>query len=121
MSRLLPSLFRPDGGITIGPFPKGLPVNLLANLQPLSESGNPLERLRHVERMLKLLVDLKLYLATLPASATDEQMVSGIARRMGPALLALNKCPDFEVNAGTISAPAWSRANPRSATATSGR
>ena len=50
--------------------------------------------------MLKLLIDLKLYLATVPASATDEQMVSGIARRMGPALLALNKCPDFEVNRG---------------------
>ena len=100
MSRLLPSLFRPDGGITIGPFPKGLPVNLLANLQPMSESRDPIERLRHVERMLQLLVDLKLYLATLPANATDEQMVSGIANRMGSALLALNKCPDFEVNRG---------------------
>ena len=36
----------------------------------------------------------------MPANATDEQMVSGIANRMGPALLALNKCPDFEVNRG---------------------
>jgi hypothetical protein len=100
MSRLLPSLLRPDGGITIGPFPKGLPVNLLSNLQPLSESKNPAERLRHVERMLRLLVDLKLYLISLPANATDEQMVSDIARRMGPALLALSKCPDFEVDRG---------------------
>ena len=50
--------------------------------------------------MLQLLVDLKLYLATLPANATDEQMVSGIGDRMGSALLALNKCPDFEVNRG---------------------
>ena len=55
---------------------------------------------RHVERLLRLLVDLKLYLATLPAGATDEQMVNGIADRLGPALLALNKCPDFEVNRG---------------------
>ncbi len=100
MSRLLPSLFRPDGGITIGPFPKGLPVNLLSNLQPMSESSDPIERLRHLERMLQLLVDLKLYLATLPANATDEQMVSGIGNRMGSALLALNKCPDLEVNRG---------------------
>jgi hypothetical protein len=100
MSRLLPSLFRPDGGITIGPFPKGLPVNLLSNLQPLSESSDPLERVRHVERMLQLLVDLKLYLIGLPSSATDEEMLSGIASRMGPAMLALNKCPDFEVNRG---------------------
>jgi hypothetical protein len=100
MSRLLPSLFRPDGGITIGPFPKGLPVNLLSNLQPLSESSNPIDKLRHAERMLQLLVDLKRYLISLPANATDEQMVSGIADKMGPTLLALNKCPDFEVNRG---------------------
>jgi hypothetical protein len=100
ISRLLPSLFRPDGGITIGPFPKGLPVNLLANLQPMAESSDPIVRLRHAERMLQLLVDLKLYLLSLPANATDEQMVSGIGNRMGPALLALNKCPDFEVNRG---------------------
>ena len=100
MSRLLPSLLRPDGGITIGPFPKGLPVNLLSNLQPLSESSNPIEKLRHVERMLQLLVDLKLYLVSVPKDATDEQMVSDIASKMGSALLALNKCPDFEVNRG---------------------
>ncbi len=100
MSRLLPSLFRPDGGITIGPFPKGLPINLLSNLQPLAESGNAINRLRHAERLLQLLVDLKLYLITLPAGATDEQMVSGIASKMGSAMLALNKCPDFEVNRG---------------------
>ncbi len=100
MSRLLPSLFRPDGGLTIGPFPKGLPVNLMSNLQPLSESSDPIERLRHAERLLQLLVDLKLYLIALPAGATDQQMVNGIADRMGSALLALNKCPDFEVNRG---------------------
>ena len=93
-------LFRPDGGITIGPFPKGLPVNVLSNLQPLPESSNPIEVLRHTEQLAQLLVDLKLYLATLPANATDEQMVSDIGKRMGPALLALNKCPDFEVNRG---------------------
>ena len=97
---MLPKLFDADGGITIGPFPKGLPVNLLSNLQPLPESRNPIEHLRHVERFMQLLVDLKIYLATLPPNATDEQMVSGIASRMGAALLALNKCPDFEVNRG---------------------
>ena len=80
----LPCAVRRDGGITIGPFPKGLPVNLLSNLQPLPESKDPMRGPRHVERLLRLLVDLKLYLATLPADATDEQMVSGIADRMGP-------------------------------------
>jgi hypothetical protein len=100
LHRLLPALFDADGGITIGPFPKGLPVNLLANLQPLSESRDPIERLRHIERLAQLLVDLKIYLATLPSNATDEQMVSGIGSKMGSSLVALNKCPDFEVNRG---------------------
>jgi hypothetical protein len=100
LSRLIKPLFRPDGGILIGPFPKGLPVNLISNLQPLSESNDPIEKLRHVGQLLRLLVDLKLYLRDLPPNATDEQMVSDIAGRMGPALLALNKCPDFEVNRG---------------------
>ncbi len=100
LSKLIKPLFRPDGGILIGPFPKGLPVNLISNLQPLPESADPIEKLRHVGQLLKLLVDLKLYLLKLPPNATDEQMVSDIAGRMGSTLLALNKCPDFEVNRG---------------------
>ena len=40
---LAPSLFDADGGITIGPIPKGIPVNLLANLQLLPESDDPLK------------------------------------------------------------------------------
>ncbi len=97
---LLPKLFGTDGSLTIGPFPKGLPVNLLSNLQPLPESDRLLDRVRHVENLVKLLVDLKLYLLTLPSGATDEQKVSAIGSKMGSELLALNKCPDFEVNRG---------------------
>ena len=100
LHKLLPALFGADGSITIGPFPKGLPVNLLSNLQPLSESDHLIDRVRHTEDLVQLLVDLKLYLLTLPSNATDEQKVTAIGRKMGSALLALNKCPDFEVNRG---------------------
>jgi hypothetical protein len=100
LHKLLPALFGADGSITIGPFPKGLPVNLLSNLQPLSESNHLIDRVRHTEDLVQLLVDLKLYLLTLPSNATDEQKVTAIGRKMGSALLALNKCPDFEVNRG---------------------
>jgi len=75
-------------------------VNLLSNLQPLSESDHLIDRVRHTEDLVQLLVDLKLYLLTLPSNATDEQKVTAIGRKMGSALLALNKCPDFEVNRG---------------------
>jgi hypothetical protein len=100
LRKLLPTLFDASGGIVIGPFPKGLPVNLLANLTPLSESDDPIEKLKHIEQLVELLADLKRYLAALPANATDEQKVSAIGTRLGRALLALNKCPDFEVNRG---------------------
>ncbi len=100
LHNLLPKLFSADGGITIGPFPKGLPVNLLANLQPLPETTSFIGRVRHVEQLVRLLVDLKLYLLTLPSGATDEEKVTAIGKKMGAALLALNKCPDFEVNRG---------------------
>ena len=81
LNRLLPSLFGADGGITIGPFPKGLPVNLLANLQPLSESDDPLERVRHCRATGASCWSTSSSISlTLPADATDEQMVSGIAR-----------------------------------------
>ena len=90
---LLPKLFGADGSLTIGPFPKGLPVNLLSNLQPLSESDQLLDRVRHVEDLVKLLVDLKLYLLTLPSGATDEQKVSAIGSKMGSAAARAEQVP----------------------------
>ena len=57
---LLPQLFDANGGIEIGPIPKGMPVNLLANLQPLSETDDPVERLRARRAgCCELLVELK--------------------------------------------------------------
>ena len=98
-SELLPQLIDPDGGITIGPIPAGLPVNLLANLQPLSESNNPLDRARHLVKIVKLLADLKRALIALPPNPTDAQLMVQF-HRAADALLDLNKCPDFVVNRG---------------------
>ena len=56
-------------------------------------------QLAHVERLVKLLVTLKLDLLTLPANATDEQLRAKFAN-LAPTMLALNKCPDFVVNRG---------------------
>ncbi len=96
---LLPQLVDRDGTITIGPIPKGVPVNLLANLQPLAETDNPLERIAHAERVLSLLVKLKHDLFALPKNATDAQALRVFANLAQP-LLALSKCPDFVVNRG---------------------
>ncbi len=96
---LLPKLFNADGSITLGPIPAGIPVNLLANLQPLPEGGSALEKAEHVATVLKLLVQLKSDLLSLPDDATDDQVRATFANSV-PTLLKLNKCPDFVVNRG---------------------
>jgi hypothetical protein len=91
-----------DGGIEIGPIPKGTPVNLLANLTLLPETDHLRERLRHDRQALELVVRLKRALKSLPRNATDEdarRAFTGDAELI-QGLIDLNKCPDFVVNRG---------------------
>src|SRR5262245_54339350 len=96
---LLPKLIDADGSITIGPIPAGVPVNLLANLQPLAETDDPLKRAQHIQSLITLLVRLKRDLLAMPPSASDADLLRIFANLKEP-LLALNKCPDFAVNRG---------------------
>jgi hypothetical protein len=96
---LMPKLFNADGSITIGPIPPGVPVNLLANIQPLSEGGTLAQTAQHYADVFKLLLQLKLDLASVPKDATDDQLRAAFANAV-PTLLKLNKCPDFVVNRG---------------------
>ena len=88
-----------DGGLSIGPIPKGTPVNLLANLNLLSESTDPAERLAHAKKVVDLLVKIKAALKTLPNEPSDEE-ASKVFEGLADPLLELNKCPDFVVNRG---------------------
>lgn len=96
---LMPKLFDADGGITIGPIPSGIPVNLLANIQPLPEGGGLVARTKHVANVLRLLVKVKHDLAALPENPSNDQIKQTFSN-LTPTLLALNKCPDFVVNRG---------------------
>ena len=89
-----------DGGfLQIGPIPKGTPVNLLANLQPLAETKTPSEIINHYDELFDLLATLKIDLATDPDTADDTALRKHFSdAREG--LMALNKCPDFVVNRG---------------------
>jgi len=98
LNRLAPSVFG-EGGIEIGPIPVGTPVNLLTNLNLLSESADPEERLRHVGKVLRLLIRAKEDFKALPKGATDEDARKVFANLVDP-LLELSKCPDFVVNRG---------------------
>lgn len=97
-SRLLPAVFSSDS-IRIGPIPAGTPVDLLANLDLLGEGVSPADRATRQERVVKLLLKLKLDLAKLPANATDDQ-ARQVFTNLLPEMLALSKCPDYVVNRG---------------------
>jgi hypothetical protein len=96
--RFFPWLFN-DGGVEIGPIPAGTPVDLLANLDPLSESADPLKRLEYEKRIGGVLVRVLGDLRKLPRDATDEQARAVFANLVQP-LLSVSKCPDFVVNRG---------------------
>ena len=86
-------------GIEIGPIPAGTPVNLLANVELLSESTDPVQRLLHQKKILALLLKIKHDLKALPKGASDEEARKVWANVVDP-LLEFNKCPDFVVNRG---------------------
>jgi hypothetical protein len=108
LHRWFPQLLTPGGwlswlfdadGVKIGPIPTGTPVNLLANLNLLSESTKKEERLKHAEEVGKLLLKMKHDLKKLPEKPSDDEARKAFADLVKP-LLELSKCPDFVVNRG---------------------
>ena len=95
----LPQVFAASGDIVVGPIPAGVPVNLLANIQPLAESDDPAERKAHDAKVLDLLDALRKDLSAAPPGATDAELRQKFANLVAP-MLALSKCPDFVVNRG---------------------
>jgi hypothetical protein len=96
--RILPSMFG-EGGLEIGPIPKGTPVNLLSNLDLLGEELDAAGQKDHQKKVFDLLWKMQHDLHRLPRNATDEQARQQFANLVEP-LLALSKCPDFVVNRG---------------------
>jgi hypothetical protein len=97
-SRLLPSVFGTEG-IEIGPIPAGTPVNLLANLQLVSENPDVSARTAHGKKLLDLLLLLKRDLKALPPNATDED-ARRVFRNAVESLIGNSTCPDYVVNRG---------------------
>jgi hypothetical protein len=98
LNRLFPWLFG-EGEVQIGPIPAGTPVDLLANLELVSEHTDPGERLKHEAKVLELLLKIVHDLRAIPAGASDEEARKVLANLATP-LLELSKCPDFIVNRG---------------------
>jgi hypothetical protein len=77
-----------EGGLEIGPIPRGTPINLLSNID-----------LEQRAKLLPLLVRAKNDLKSLPRGAGDEEARKVFADLVKP-LLEVSKCPDFVVDRG---------------------
>jgi hypothetical protein len=89
LHRWLPWLFG-EGGIEIGPIPKGTPVNLISNMD-----------LDKKAQMLPVLIKVKKALKAIPQGASDEEAIKVFRERdLVDTMLEVNKCPDFVVNRG---------------------
>jgi hypothetical protein len=97
---LLKQLVDANGDIRVGPIPKGVPVDLLASLQPLAESRKPADIAAHYHEVLKAVVALKAALLRIKGrDLTDAELRQAFAPLRAP-LMRLSKCPDFVVNRG---------------------
>lgn len=99
LNKLAPWLFTKTGDVEIGPIPKGTPVNLLANINPLSESTDLKDRIAWTKKLVDVVFKLKKDLKSLPANVSDAEAAKVFEKHV-PELLSVNKCPDFVVNKG---------------------
>ncbi len=99
LHRWFPRLVSEGGDIVLGPIPKGVPVNMLANLKLRAESDNVAEKLAHVKDVGTLLLRLKGDLVTLPQDASDDALREKFINLREP-MMKLSKCADFVVNRG---------------------
>jgi hypothetical protein len=90
------ALLDETGHIGIGPIPKGTPVSLLANLQPLAESHDIGDKINHAWKFAGLLSRIKGDLKSTAQVDIDDGQFANLAK----PLLELSKCPDFVVNRG---------------------
>ncbi len=94
-------LFDHDGAFKLGPIPKGFPINLAANYQPLPDldRATAAERLAHAANLGRLIVKFVENWPSLDLSADDATLLAWGTKLREP-LLKLSKCPDFVVNRG---------------------
>ena len=97
-SRLFPSLFK-GGGIEIGPIPAGTPVDLIANLDLLSDGSDIAGRVDHDRKVLSVALKLKHDLSNLGSNPSDDDARKVFANVVDP-MMELSKCLDYVVNRG---------------------
>jgi hypothetical protein len=86
-------LFPGDGAyVKIGPFPKGMPVGLVTNMDLMGADLTPEERKSHPNVLLKLFKEMKAALRPNP----DPKSLEDLQKTM----LSVSKCRDLVINKG---------------------
>ena len=98
--QLLRLLVDKDGDIRLGPIPRGMPIDLLASLQPLAESRNAGDIAAHYHQVLVALVELKKALLSVAGRDLGDAGLRQAFAGLRAPLMRLSKCPDFVVNRG---------------------
>jgi hypothetical protein len=91
--RLFPFIGGEGGSLRVGPFPKGMPVGLITNIDVLGEDLAPAEREQHKKKVRNL---VKRALRELKGQTDFGAALTGLADDM----LAISKCKDLVVNKG---------------------
>ncbi len=83
--------------LQIGPIPKGVPVNLIANID-LDPTLDPVKLLDFGSA----LVQVNAALRDIEKNKLDEAAAAARLKEIGPALLKLSKCPDLVEDHGHL-------------------
>lgn len=108
---LLPGTFNDSGDLQLGPIPKGTPVDLLGNFDPLPEDRGLAAGISRAWSLLGLAGRLRHDLVAMPADARvedkdpkrqaeKERLEAEILTPLGRSLYELGTCPDYVVNRG---------------------
>ena len=92
-------MFTASGDLQIGPIPKGTPVGLLGNFDPLPEEPGISADLGRAWQLLGLAFRFRHDLAAMPKNA-DDDTAAKIFAPLGRQLYEMGNCPEYEVNRG---------------------
>ncbi|WP_454063649.1 hypothetical protein [Candidatus Nitrospira salsa] len=82
--------------LSLGPIPKGTPINLLANLNNELSFKDPVR----LARLVKVLVKVKAGLKRIKAQNLNDEQSLALLKELVPDLLEVNKCKDFVIDRG---------------------
>ena len=100
---LMPSVFTgagPQKGVVVGPFPSGMPVELLANLQMSVDSGGAMDSLRLNQDVLKAVLNLSSALREARGKSDAEAQKIVFSPDVVEPMMKVSKCPDYIINRG---------------------